>query len=128
MTNAPFQPNRSWAGKFRDAFRGLFLGTYGQSSFAVHISFTVAVTIAGFWFGVSLHEWCLLVLSIALVLVSELINSGVELLARAIDPSHNPLIRDALDITSGAVLLAALGASAAGLIIFVPRLVTLFGG
>ena len=127
MSSGDFSPNRSWVGKFRDAFRGVFQGVYGQSSFAIHLPFAAAVVIAGAWFRISLNEWTLLTLSITLVLVAELLNSAMELMARAIDRSFNPLIGKSLDIASGAVLLAAVGAVVVGFIVFLPRLSVLFG-
>jgi diacylglycerol kinase len=54
-------------------------------------------------------------------------NSAFEKLARAITNDHDPEIRDALDIASGAVLLASLGAAAVGAMILLPRLLAMFG-
>lgn len=128
MSSSEFSSQRNWVGKFRDAFRGVFLGIAGQSSFAVHIFFAVAVIAAGIFFGVSRLEWCVLALCIALVFVAELFNSSLELLARAVDRSYNPLIGSALDIASGAVLIGAMGSVVVGLIVFVPYLLSWFSG
>ena len=38
---------RSWAKKFRDAFRGARQGVRGQGSFFVHVFFVVAVVLSG---------------------------------------------------------------------------------
>ena len=70
----------------------------------------------------------MLLLCIALVLSLELLNSAIESLANAVDPSHNHDIGKALDIASGAVLTASLDAAVVGTIIFLPRLVALLGG
>lgn len=115
-------PKRSWPGKFADAARGIKQGVVGQSSFAVHLVFTIAVTICGVVFRVSRLEWCLLILCIALVLAAEAANSAIETLAPAIRDEHDERIGAALDIASGAVLIASLGAAAVGAIIFVYRL------
>ena len=121
MPSDDFLSQRSWVRKFRDAFRGVFRGIAGQSSFAVHIFFAVAVVGMGAWFGVSKVEWSVLVLCITLVFVAELLNSSLELLAKAIDTRPNPLIGTALDISSGAVLVGAIGTSVVGLIVFLPH-------
>lgn len=116
---------RTWFQKFNDAFRGVALGTQGQSSFRVHLAITALVIAAAAFFRVQNLEWALLVMCIAGVLVAELFNSSIEWLAKAIDHDHNPLIGAALDIASGAVLLAAFGAVIAGLFVFAPHIAAL---
>ena len=76
---------------------------------------------------VSAVEWCLLVGAIAVVLAAEIFNSAVESLARALGPAWNPRVRDALDMASAAVRVAACGAAVVGLIVFGSRLLTLVG-
>ena len=67
-------------------------------------------------------EWCLLILCIATVLTAEMFNTAIEHLARAITPDRHDELRDALDTSSGAVLLASLGAATVGTWIFAARL------
>lgn len=122
MSERDRPPRRSWLRKFRDAFRGLWIGVRGQSSFAVHLPMAVLVIVAGCVLRVSLVEWCLLVLAITGVLAAELFNSALESLAKAIDVKHNLHLADGLDIGSAAVLVAALGASTVGAIVFLYRL------
>jgi diacylglycerol kinase len=75
------------------------------------------VVAAGILVNVNLVEWCVLALCIAVVLASELFNSALESLARAVNYDYDPDLADALDIASGAVLVAASGAAAIGVII-----------
>ncbi len=116
-----------WVRKFAHAFRGVRRGIHGQSSFLVHFTATVAVIIAAAAFRVSLVEWCLLALCIAAVLTAEMFNSALEHLARAVHDKHHPELGAALDISSAAVLLAALGAVVVGAVIFLNRLRMLLG-
>ncbi len=109
---------RSWAQKFHDAFRGVRLGVWGQNSFIVHGCFSVAVIIAGAVFRLSLTEWLIAGLCIVIVWTAEMFNSALERLARAVNHKYDPNIRDALDIGSGAVLVAAIGAATLGSILF----------
>jgi diacylglycerol kinase len=117
---------RSWTAKFCGAFRGLLVGTRRQTSFAVHLVFTLAVVAAAGWLRVSRLEWCLLILCIGVVLSAEMFNSALETLARAIDTQYNRHLADGLDIASAAVLLSAAGAALCGLLILVPRVLGLF--
>ena len=75
----------------------------------------------------SVTEWCLLALCIAIVLSLELFNSAIESLARAIDRQQNEHLRDALDIASGAVLIGAIGTAVVGIAILLPRVLQILG-
>ena len=116
-------PPHGFLMKFQCAFRGIAVGACGQSSFLLHLIAGTLVVGAGVWLKVTVIEWCLLALCIAIVLALELFNSSIESLARAIDRQHNEQLRDALDIASGAVLVGAIGSAVVGLMILLPHLV-----
>jgi len=120
-------PSRSWFAKFRDAFRGIWLAVRGERSFAVHLPMAAAVVIAAIVLRVTLVEWCLLGLCIAMVLAAEIFNTALERLAKEITDQHRPGIGAALDMASGAVLVTAIGSAAVGGAIFVYRLGLLLG-
>ncbi|MFM8805555.1 MAG: diacylglycerol kinase [Planctomycetia bacterium] len=117
--------SRPWSQKFADAFRGVWRAVRTQTSFAVHLVMAGAVVAAGALFRVTAGEWCLLVLAIGLVLMAEVFNTGIESLARAPGSRRHPRLRDALDMASAAVLVAAITAGLIGLIVFGPRLIAL---
>jgi diacylglycerol kinase len=52
-------------------------------------------------------------------------NSALEHMAKAVDRSENPLIAQSLDIGSAAVLMASIGASVIGALIFLARMADL---
>jgi len=113
---------RHWTRKFGFALRGLSLGIRGQSSFLVHFLVALVVVAAGVLFGVGLLEWCLLLLCIAGVMTAELFNSALEEFAKAVSREQDPHIGAALDMSSGAVLVAAIGSALVGAIVFLHRL------
>ena len=118
---------RAWSQKFADAFRGCSRAFRSQSSFAVHVTVAVAVVVAAALFRATAVEWCLLALAIGGVLVAEVFNTALESLARGPGSRRHPRLRDALDMASAAVLVAAATATVVGLIVFGPRLVALVG-
>ena len=118
---------RSWADKFRDAFRGLKAGVRGQATFFVHFFAAAAVIAAGAVLRVDMYEWCLLLLCITVVLVAEMFNSALDSLAKAINRQSHPHIGNSLDIGAAAVLAASIGAAIVGTIILGSRLGTLLG-
>jgi diacylglycerol kinase len=126
-TPVKYRPRRSWKSKFRDAFRGLKLGVRGHSSFFVHFFFSVLVVAAGLVLRCRALEWCLLLACIGMVLTAELFNSAIETIYRGVDAATQPRIRPCLDIAAGAVLLASIAAAVIGSIVFLGRLIDLFG-
>jgi diacylglycerol kinase (ATP) len=78
----------------------------------------------GYALGLDPGEWCLVALSIVLVLAAEAFNTAIELLANAVSREKHPLLGAAKDVSACAVLLTALGASVVGAIVFAPKLVS----
>lgn len=103
-----------WISKFRNALRGIAFGMDGQSSFLVHIPIALAVLAAAWWLECNYWQWCVLVLCIVLVLTLELMNSAIEFLAKGLCQEHNENVGKALDIASGAVLVASIFAALIG--------------
>lgn len=122
-----YDQHRRWKKKFADAFRGLREGVRGQNSFLIHLPATVVVLVIGVWLHMTIERLALLVLCISGVLVAEYVNSAIEWLARAITSEHDERIRNALDIASGAVLMASISAMAVGALLLVHSLGMRFG-
>lgn len=80
------------------------------------------VLATAWWVGVSAVQWCILILTIALVLVLEALNTAIEALVDLVSPEHHPLARIIKDVSAGMVLLAAIASVAIGLLIFGPAL------
>jgi diacylglycerol kinase len=93
----------------------------------VHFSFAVAVAAAAALLHMDRREWYVLLLCITVVLTAETFNSALESMARAITREQNAHLRDALDIGSAAVLVAAIGAALIGILVFVHRAMEMIG-
>ena len=119
----PDEMKRSWVDKFRDAFGGIRQGVRGQSSFTVHIMMAAAVVIVAALLKAAVLQWCILLLCITIVLVAEMFNTALEHLAKGITGRHDRNVGLALKTASGAVLVASIGASIVGAIVFVSLLV-----
>jgi diacylglycerol kinase len=107
-----------WVNKFANALRGIGFGMAGQSSFLVHVSVAVLVLIVAFVLQCTLWQWCLLTVCISQVLCLELMNSALESLAKGLCHEQNLHVGRALDIASGAVLLASILSAIVGATIF----------
>jgi diacylglycerol kinase len=92
----------------------------------IHLAAAILVVILGFFVDLSGMEWVAIIACIAVVLISEAINSSIENLSDAITPDHNIHIKKAKDIGAAAVLLSAVMAAIIGGIIFIPKLSLIF--
>jgi len=111
---------------FSHAGRGIWLTFRSQHNAWIHAVATLAVLCAGFLFGISRLEWCVVVLACGMVWSAEALNTAIECLADRVTKEFDPLIRQAKDVAAGAVLLAAIAALVAGILIFGPRLLGIF--
>lgn len=110
---------------FKWALKGLKDLFSNHPNAKMHLLATILVVPLAFFLQVSLMEWCLLILCIALVMAMEAINSSLEYLADKVSPEHDDLIGKSKDIAAGAVLWCAIGAALIGGLIFVPKLYAL---
>lgn len=107
------------------ALAGLATMLRTQHNAWIHLAATLAVVLLAFWFSVSADEWIALVLAIVIVWSAEALNTAFELLCDVASPEFHPLVKQAKDVAAAAVLIAAIGAIAVGLLIFGPRLLAL---
>ncbi len=75
--------------------------------------------LAAWWLGAPLSP---ILLSCALVISLELVNTAVECVVDLASPSPHPLAGAAKDVAAGAVLVAALFAVGVALVELLPRL------
>lgn len=107
---------RSWWRMFTDAVRGVKVAFRSEINFFVHLFIAVIAGVAGGIVRMTDERWCIYILCVAVVLSAELFNTAIERLARAVTREEHPEVRDALDVASGAVLVAALGAAVVGVL------------
>lgn len=105
---------------FRYAFRGVRELFWHTPNARIHLIFTIGVIAAGLYFRIPPNQWFVLILCIIIVLSLEAINSALEQLADRVTTDYSPLIRNAKDLSAGAVLIAAIGTAIIGLWIFIP--------
>lgn len=107
---------------FGFAFRGIFEIVRREANFQIHIAAAIIVIVSGFIFKLNQKEWLIIILTIAFVMVAEMLNSAIERIVDLVHPDRHKLAGRIKDISAGAVLLAALAAVVVGLIIFIPKI------
>ena len=107
--------------RFSHAFRGLYVFYKSTRNLKIHLCFMVLVIILGCYFSIAIFEWLSLFLAIGLVLVSEALNTAIEIDIDLTSPEYHPYARDTKDVAAGGVLIACFCAAIVGLIIFMPK-------
>ncbi|MBP6904638.1 MAG: diacylglycerol kinase family protein [Candidatus Pacebacteria bacterium] len=110
----------------KHALRGIGIIFKTQHNAWVHGVIALIVIGLGFWLQISEGEWAVILLSITSVLAAEAFNTAMEIDIDLTSPTYHPYARDTKDVASGAVLITALGAAIVGIVVFVPKLWTLF--
>jgi diacylglycerol kinase (ATP) len=113
---------------FRYAAKGLTYSFSSQRNFRIHVITGAVVFSLGLWLGLSLERLAVLVLTVAAVLVLELLNTATEAVVDlAIGRQFHPLAKIAKDCAAAAVLVAALSSMVIALLLLLPPLLARLG-
>jgi diacylglycerol kinase (ATP) len=112
------RPRPSIFESFNYAIEGVVHVLRTQRNMRIHFAIAVAVLATAGAVGVSKIELIALLLSIAFVLVAEMINSALEGAIDVATTSFDPMAKLAKDIAAGAVLIASVNAVAIGYLVF----------
>jgi diacylglycerol kinase (ATP) len=93
------------------SFRGLAAAFRHETAFRQEVALSLVLIPLALWLGASGLERALLIMSWLLVLMVELVNSGIEAVVDRIGPEHHELSGRAKDIGSAAVLVALVNAA-----------------
>lgn len=104
------------------AFRGLSIVLKTTHNAWLQIFFGILALYLGYILNISHFEWIALVFAIFIVLITETINTAIEVDIDLTSPEYHPYARDTKDIAAGAVLLSVILALVVGLIIFLPKI------
>jgi diacylglycerol kinase (ATP) len=108
---------------FRYAAKGLIYSFSSQRNFRIHVITGAVVFGLGLWLGLSIDRLAVLVLTVAAVLVLELLNTATEAVVDlAIGRQFHPLAKIAKDCAAAAVLVAALSSLLIALLLLLPPL------
>lgn len=99
-----------------------------ERNFKIELFFAILVCIACIFFKVSVMEWLVLLLTIAMVLVLEVINTSIERCVDLVTKEYRDLAKIAKDTAAGAVLIMSLFSVCIGICIFLPKIINMLGG
>lgn len=106
---------------FRYAGVGIYDLFRQENNAKIHLLAAGAVFITGIWFKLSVTEWCLITIQIALVWSAEAFNTAIEKLADTVTSDYHPSIKIVKDVAAAGVLILAISAVIVGGLIFLPK-------
>jgi diacylglycerol kinase len=111
---------------FGFAFKGIGHAAKTQLNFRVHLVCAAIAVLLGFVLRISAAEWLWIALCIGMVLLTELLNTAIELLVDLVSPGYHEKAGRVKDMCAAAVLVTAITALAIGLVIFIPKITLYF--
>lgn len=110
---------------FKYAGEGIINSFKTEKNMKIHILIMIIVILLGFYLKISKTEWMICIVLFVIVIAGELFNTAIEIVVDMIMPHKNEKAKIAKDVAAGAVLVLAIGASIVGLLIFIPKILTL---
>ena len=112
------KPRQNIIKAFNAAIEGVIYTFKHERNMKIHYVIAVVVLLISLFLNLSRVEMMILLLSISLVIVSEMFNTAVENAVDLITNEIHPLAKIAKDVAAGGVLIASLNAVAVGYLIF----------
>lgn len=109
--------------KFSYALRGFFVSLKEEKSLVIHLSIACLSIIMAAILQLGPLGWAILILTIGLVISSELMNTAIENVVDMVAFKYNFNAKKIKDIAAAATLVLAVVAVIVGLLLFVPRIV-----
>jgi diacylglycerol kinase (ATP) len=111
---------------FKYAWQGVRYAYASQRNFRIHVFVAILAFSLGFILQVTTMEMAIITLTVAIVLVLELLNTAIEsVVDLTVKQSYHELAKIAKDCAAGAVLIAALTACLVAGYIFLPHILQL---
>ncbi len=122
------QQAKSLSSSFRFAWQGLLFVLGTQRHMRVHFTIIGLVLVAAWGLSVSTGELLHLLLAMALVVITEVLNTSVEVMVDLLVDTYHSQAKGAKDVAAGAVLIASLYAVAVAAVVFLrnERLLAIF--
>jgi len=106
------------------AFNGLKILLKEEHNARVHFIAAICAIIASIVFQISACEWIAIIFAVGFVFAMEILNTAIENIADFLSTNTDNRIKKIKDLAAAATLVSAIVALATGLIIFLPKIIT----
>ena len=112
---------KTWYESANLAVEGILHAARTQRHVRWHFMSAALVVLLGLFFGLDRMEFIALTLAVALVLITEILNTAIEAAVDLVSDTYHPLAKIAKDTAAGAVFVASFGAVVLGFLILYPH-------
>ena len=119
---------RTFKGSVKNCLDGISYITKNEKNFKREIAFGIIALILSYILKIDKIEFIIILTMICLVLTAEIINTAIERTVDLVTKEYHELARIAKDVSAGSVLVTSTFALIIGIIIFMPKIITLLGG
>ncbi len=112
--------SKSLSESMRHAIDGIWFTIWSQRNMKIHLVVGGLVVICSIFLHVSTQDFAILLIMISLVLVSELLNTSMEILLDMITEGYKKEVKHIKDIQAGAVLVFSVFSVIVGVLILLP--------
>lgn len=119
---------RTFKGSVKNCLDGISYVTKNEKNFKREIALGIIALILSYILKIDKIEFIIILTMICLVLTAEIINTAIERTVDLVTKEYHELARIAKDVSAGSVLVTSIFALIIGIIIFMPKIITLLGG
>ena len=119
---------RTFKGSVKNCLDGISYVTKNEKNFKREIVLGIIALILSYILKIDKIEFIIVLTMICLVLTTEIINTAIERTVDLVTKEYHELARIAKDVSAGRVLVTSIFSLIIGIIIFIPKLITLLGG
>jgi len=114
------RPTKTTLVSFKHAIEGIIHVFRTQKHMRFHFLMATVIVLLGALMRLPREQWFLLYFAMALVFLTEMLNTAIEACVDLITDSYHPLAKIAKDIAAGAVLVATVLAVIVAVLVFFP--------
>ncbi len=119
---------RTFKGSVKNCLDGISYVTKSEKNFKREIALGIIALLLSYILKIDKIEFIIVLTMICLVLTTEIINTAIERAVDLVTKEYHELARIAKDVSAGSVLVTSIFALIIGIIIFIPKIITLLGG
>ena len=111
--------SQGFCNTFKNARKGFRLVFKSEMNIRVHLIVAILVLIFAYLLDFSSIEYCILFIAIAIVIISEMLNTAIEFALDSIyHNKYSKMVGMAKDISAGAVMVASIISVLIGILLF----------
>ena len=119
---------RTFKGSVKNCLDGISYVTKSEKNFKREIALGIIALILSYILKIDKIEFIIVLTMICLVLTTEIINTAIERAVDLVTKEYHELARISKDVSAASVLVTSIFALIIGIIIFIPKIITLLGG